>query len=280
MFSPERSTINQKTTTMNITENTITVDEIVQPRFSTPLEATHASSTRSHRYGFISTQEIIQNFAENGYEPRQIQLARTRKEENQGFQKHLIRFAHRDLASVGGVASPEFVLLNSHDGTSSARLALGLQVTACLNGVIAGDIIQQVKIYHRAADVSRFIEAATHLRNNVPLLSERVAAFRERQLTPSETQGYLTDALNLRYPKPDSDAPVEDRLQWENQLYYLNRARRYADSGTNLWETFNRVQENLIKGRRGTGIRRVTAPTTDFKLNKDLWNLTEQYLLN
>jgi hypothetical protein len=245
-----------------------------------PIEATHASSTRSNRYGFISTQQIVSSFQENGYVPRQIQLAKARKDENKGFQKHLIRFGHRDNITIAGEASPEFVLINSHDGTSSAQLSVGLQVFACLNGLVGGDIFETIKIHHRRVDVSDFIQAATRLRDNVPFLAERVHAFKNKELTEAAQKQYLVDALKLRYDQPEADADYADRREWDTRLFYLNRARRYNDSGTNLWHTFNRVQENLVKGRPGSGIRRVTAPTTDFKVNKQLWNLSEQYLLN
>jgi len=244
-----------------------------------PITAVHAAPTRSTRYGFIRTQEIVNALGESGYEPRQIQYGKVRKVENKGFQKHIIKFQHREI-NIGGEVAPEFVLINSHDGTSSAQLSLGLRVFACLNGLVTGDIFETVKIYHRSVDVNRFLEAATRLRDNVPLLTERVHLFKEKQLTDASQKQYLVDALKLRYDQPDADADYADRREWDTRLFYLNRARRYSDSGTNLWHTFNRVQENLVKGRPGSGIRRVTAPTTDFKLNKELWNLTEQYLLN
>ena len=245
-----------------------------------PVEATHASSTRSERYGFISTQQLVSSFEENGYVPRQIQVAKARKDENKGFQKHIIRFQHRDNLTIAGEASPEFVLINSHDGTSSAQLSVGLQVFACLNGLVTGDIFETIKIYHRSVDVNRFLDAATTLRDNVPQLAERVHLFKQKELTSAAQQQYLVDALKLRYDQPTEESDYADIREWNTRLFYLNRARRYNDSGTNLWHTFNRVQENLVKGRPGSGIRRVTAPTTDFKVNKQLWNLTEQYLLN
>ena len=245
-----------------------------------PIEATHASSTRSNRYGFISTQEIVNALGESGYTPRQIQYGKVRKDENKGFQKHIIKFQHRDITNIGGEVAPEFVLINSHDGSTSAQLSLGLRVFACLNGLVTGDIFQTLKVYHRNTDVNSFITAANELRSNVPQLVERVELFRQKQLTDASQKQYLIDALKLRYDQPEADADYADRREWDTRLFYLNRARRFSDGGTNLWHTFNRVQENLTKGRPNSGIRKLSAPAADLKVNKQLWNLTEQYLRN
>jgi hypothetical protein len=245
-----------------------------------PITATHAAPTRSTRYGFISTQEIVDALGESGYTPRQIQYGKVRRDENKGFQKHIIKFQHTDLTNIGGEVAPEFVLINSHDGTSSAQLSLGLRVFACLNGLVTGDIFQTLKVYHRNTSVSDFISAANDLRSNVPQLVERVSLFKNKELTQAATNQYLIDALSLRYDAPTEESTYADQREWNTRLFYLNRARRYADGGTNLWQTFNRVQENLTKGRPGSGIRKLTAPAADLKVNKQLWNLSEQYLLN
>ena len=61
--------------------------------------------------------------------------------------------------------------------------------------------------------------------------------------------------------------------------------RRYADNGTDLWKTFNRVQENLTKGIRGrvdrstgqrTGSRGIKSIDGDVKLNRALWAMAEK----
>lgn len=245
-----------------------------------PVTATHAAPDRSSRYGFISTQEIVNALGESGYTPSQIQYGKVRREEKRGFQKHIIKFQHSDLTNIQGEVAPEFVLINSHDGTSSAQLSIGLRVFACMNGLVTGDIFQTLKVYHRNTSVSDFISAANDLRSNVPQLVERVSLFKQKELTQAATNQYLIDALSLRYDAPTEESTYADIREWNTRLFYLNRSRRYADGGTNLWNTFNRVQENLTKGRPGSGIRKLTAPAADLKVNKQLWNLTEQYLLN
>jgi hypothetical protein len=57
-------------------------------------------------------------------------------------------------------------------------------------------------------------------------------------------------------------------------------ARRYDDQKNDLWTTYNRVQENVIKG----GIRQVNRRKSrgvngideNLRLNKALWTLAEQ----
>ena len=57
------------------------------------------------------------------------------------------------------------------------------------------------------------------------------------------------------------------------------------DSGNDLWTTFNRIQENMIKGgmsgrsksgRRST-TREVNGVTENVKLNRALWTLADEF---
>ena len=61
--------------------------------------------------------------------------------------------------------------------------------------------------------------------------------------------------------------------------------RRWEDNRSDLWTTFNRVQENVIRGGiRGksakgktTRTREVTGIDGDIKLNQALWKLAEEF---
>ena len=64
----------------------------------------------------------------------------------------------------------------------------------------------------------------------------------------------------------------------------VNRARRMDDRAPDLWTTFNRVQENVVRGglrsRNANGARQSTRAVTgidqDVKLNRALWTLAEE----
>lgn len=82
--------------------------------------------------------------------------------------------------------------------------------------------------------------------------------------------------LALRYDVTEAPAPIT-----EDQLL---RARRTEDNRPDLWTTFQRVQENVIKGgvrgRSATGRRMSTRGVTgidqDLRLNRAMWVLAEE----
>lgn len=82
-------------------------------------------------------------------------------------------------------------------------------------------------------------------------------------------------ALAYRYEPQDGPAPVT--------ASQLLTPRRREDRSSDLWTTFNRVQENTIKGGltgrnkqgRRTTTRAVNGIDQDVKLNRALWVLAQ-----
>jgi hypothetical protein len=254
--------------------NTLEINSILSP-----IDAAHAASTVSNRYNFISTRSLVDTLAEVGYTPALIKVQNVRKQERQGFQKHIIRFQHQNFPiRVGGDSVPQLILKNSHDGLSSTELSLGLWRLICSNGLATGKNIVRERVTHRAGTIEQVAAAALRLADYVPLLGEQVREFQSRILTDSEVKEFSTQALALRYDIPGEDATYKERYEHETRLFYLNRRRRYEDQGTDLWSVFNRVQENLTKGRPRSGIRVLKAPDRDLEVNRGLWDLAHQFL--
>ena len=63
-------------------------------------------------------------------------------------------------------------------------------------------------------------------------------------------------------------------------------SRRPEDAGADLWHTYQRVQENVmrggIQGRSATGrishMREITGVAADIDINRQLWDLADGYL--
>jgi hypothetical protein len=96
------------------------------------------------------------------------------------------------------------------------------------------------------------------------------------QLDEGEQQVFARSVLALRYDATEAPAPIT-----EDQLL---RARRTEDTRPDLWTTFQRVQENVIKGGlrgrsaagRRTSTRSVTGIDQDLRLNRAMWVLAEE----
>ena len=119
--------------------NTITDDELRAIVPSVFAEAAHES--RSERYAYIPTSQILEGLRGEGFEPVAARQTKSRDVGQREFTKHMIRFrfaAGREERQIGDVF-PEVVLVNSHNGTSAYHLTAGLFRLVCLNGMVVSD---------------------------------------------------------------------------------------------------------------------------------------------
>ena len=143
----------------------------------------------------------------------------------------------------------------------------------CHNGMVTGDTIQDIRIPHRGNITDNVIEAAYTIVDDFDTAAEEMEIMKSLQLTAGEQEAYAQAALALKY---EDYAPIEPQQ--------LLQARRSDDRKDTIWSTYNRIQENMIKGGlRGmtaTGKRTRTRPVqaidTDVKLNKALWILANK----
>ena len=100
-------------------------------------------------------------------------------------------------------------------------------------------------------------------------------AMRAITLDDGEAEVFARSALVLKYDEPGKTLPIT-----ESQIL---RPRRFDDNHADLWSTFNRVQENLVKGgltgRSANGRQQRTRPVQgidqNVRLNRALWLLAE-----
>jgi hypothetical protein len=239
--------------------------------------AEHAMHGVSERYAFVPTSQLVSRLRETGWLPVDAFEQRVRLDERRGFQKHMIRFQRQDAALDEYTA--ELVLVNSHDRSSAYHLHAGLFRFVCGNGMIIADAtFEKVAIRHSGFTPDEVVEASFRVLDSVPKLTENVESFRARALTPIEQRAFAESAIILKYDELPT-APVG--------AHTVLAPRRYEDHGNDLWSTFNRVQENLVRGglkdysrrkengKRHTRTRPVTGIDENVKLNKALWHLAE-----
>src|SRR4051794_770956 len=80
--------------------------------------ATEAHESRSARYIYIPTSEVIAGLRANGFEPTFAKQGSSRVPGKADYTKHLVRFRFQGEAAGlrrVGETFPEVVLINSHD---------------------------------------------------------------------------------------------------------------------------------------------------------------------
>lgn len=241
-------------------------------RYAPSVLAAEAHESRGERYAFIPTIEVLEGLRAEGFQPFEVRQTKCRDEGKRDFTKHLIRLRHADHISTQSEV-PEIVLLNSHDGTSSYQLLAGLFRFVCSNGLIAGDICNDIRVRHSGRVVDDVIEGSYRVLDNIRLVQDRVEQYRAIDLAPEEQHAFAQSAALLRWD--EDKVPVDaDRIL---------SVRRWEDRKTDLWTTFNRAQENLLNGGlrgRGTTGKRTTTRAVggvneNVKLNKALWTLAD-----
>ena len=258
----------------NYKGRSLTDNEIA--RIAPSVFATEAHESRSDKYAFIPTSEVLNDLRREGYQVFGVQQSRTRIEGKQNFTRHLLRLRHPEFTARAlevGQVQPEILLSNSHDGSSGYQLSAGLFRLVCLNGMAVPEtVVSDVRVRHSGTVSSDVIDGCIKVVSGIDQITERVEKYQAITLSDQQSLAFAKAALTLRW---ENTAPIEPRQ--------LLQYRRWDDRGSDLWRTVNRVQEALLKGgNRGrtetgkrTTTRAVTSISEDLRLNRSLFVLAD-----
>jgi hypothetical protein len=235
--------------------------------------AVEAHESRSSRYAYIPTSDIVAGLRSEGFQPFMVCQAKSRIEGKTEFTKHMIRF--RYASQIVSDTANEIILINSHDGTSSYQMLAGCFRFVCHNGLICGETIEDLRIRHSGNVLDNVIEGAYRIVGKFEQVDASKALMQGIELHQRQQNAFANAALSLRYD-PEENIPILG--------HQLNLARREDDRGNDLWRTFNRVQENIMQGgvqgfnRNGgrTTTRKVTGLNATLAINRGLWTLAEE----
>lgn len=253
-------------------------------RVAPSIFAIEKHESRSARYAYIPTFEILAGLRKEGFVPVRAIQGKSRIEGKAEFTKHMIRLRHPDYAgrpALGG-ASPECVLLNAHDGTSSYRMMSGVFRSICTNSMIVmEDGATDVRVKHTGDIMGQVIEGSFTVIDESRATLERAEAWTDVKLLADEKAIMAQAAHVLRFG--DAEGNVDTAITPDQLL----RPRRSADRDDNLWVTHNVIQENVIRGglhawgrdannrQRRVTTREVKNIDGDVKLNRALWLISD-----
>ena len=243
--------------------------------------ATGKHSSRSDRYSYIPTIEVLRGLQREGFEPFMVAQSRSRIEGKTEFTKHLIRMRHVNQISTQH-AKPEaneIILINSHDGASSYQILSGVFSFVCANGLVVGTTSNDIRIPHRGNIQDDVIEGAFRVLEDFAAVDAATDAMKTLTLKPEEERAFAKTALALRYgERTEGQPPAPITVE------QLMEPRRPEDIGASLWKNLQRVQENTQRGgqpgRGSLGRRMTTRPLGSIdrtvSLNRALWMLAEE----
>jgi hypothetical protein len=248
--------------------------------------ATAPKADVSEKYAFLNTRDIAVQLWGEGWMPVYAREARSVDRSNRGLTRHVVRWAHRDLAVNG--ERIELVGVNSHNRATAFTFMAGIFRLVCSNGMIAKTAdFGSFKVRH-VGDIHVQVQAAVKgIANAAHGIARRMDEFKAIELTPDEQGVFAATAHRFIYG--EDPAPIRPEQLLRPRRYTdaagetYNRYNRAALPKPDLWTTFNVVQENVIKGglrgRGSTGrrmkTRAVKSIDRDVKLNQALWAMTE-----
>ena len=152
------------------------------------------------------------------------------------------------IKQLVGQIRPQFYLSNSHDGTGKYEMRAGAERKICMNGLYVPEgLVQAVSIRHLGnRTIEEIVEVAQSYRQNVDLIGANIRRFQEVTLSSSAAVAFVQQAISLRHDSKDVTV---------NPGAFL-AVKRAEDVGFDLWRTFNRAQEWLLRG--GYDVTKVT----------------------
>jgi hypothetical protein len=253
---------------------------------STPVTTTHKRDGLSDRYSLIPTTEICSTLQDAGWQFSSGTARRTRSLTRSLTAAHVLRFVNPSLPEVNGNRI-EAVILNSHDGTTAFEMSFGVFRIACANGLVVRTAsLGGFRLTHSSLKMLNVYYAARTMTERAPEVAETIRRWHEIQLDGEQQLALARRAVTAR---------------WDNAAFVdmdaMLRPQRAEDRGTDLWTSFNRVQERVIRGgmdvtlrkpvinedgteghvlstRRATAIR---GAVKQVRLNEELFRIGEEF---
>lgn len=233
---------------------------------------TSYSARRTQKYGQLTTATVIDALRTEGFEvtnafPQSVRAGKRATIHN----KHCVRLSHRDYLDTlsPDETRPEIVIVNSHDGSSSFRIIAGVFRLVCSNGlIVASDMTANQRVCHwKGNSLEDVITASLAVAEQAKESYDLIEQMKSINLSEKQQKEYAQKAAEIRVGLKKG-AKV-------NYAENLLIPRRHEDNLTpSIWNTYNVVQENCIKGGQLVGSR-VLRPLTNISqniiVNEGLW---------
>lgn len=234
-----------------------------------------AHESRSSRFAPVCTADVLKDLAEEGFLPFFATQTKVRDEGKKEFTRHMLRLRQHGFSTEG--EANEIIMLNANDGTSSYQIISGQFRFVCANGLVMGNIENNIRVHHKGDASGLVIDGVYEVIKDFEEIAEQQARMKSLVLTDTQRLDFAKSAYFLKNPLTMEELLSTKPLDFKYDPAALLMKKRTEDQGRDLFTTFNVVQENLIKGGQqffeGRRSRAITDVKRDLQVNTQLWNL-------
>ena len=245
-----------------------------------PIIQTLPHGSRSNRYHFISTLEVVEALEKKGFQVEHARAARA-SEAYQGFQRHEVQFGSSALP-VDKVKRMQLSLVNSHNGKSGFSFGLRVFVKVCSNGLYCFNQLAGVKLRHAGKGLESLGWHVDQVLDQAARVWALMGSMEAVCLDPIQQEQFAARAVGLRW-----DSRTGPEIPYDPKL--LLEGFRLAQQDATVWNVYNRVQSNLLQGQEYRVLdeegrpcfrktRRITALDRELRINRSLFELAASYV--
>lgn len=235
----------------------LTLEDIAKACPAVVAEEKHES--RSERYTFVPTRQILEFLLLQGFVPTQVVQTKTKKPGFETSVKHMVRIRHRDYLGDQYVDAPETCLVNSSGGQSAYRVLLGWFRGICENGMIMGDYDKLLHVKHMGDILQNIMNATYKIVEEGQKTIQVVESMKQVNLSRPE-QLYLAErAIHARFDdkNPAEGQPVHKVVPYRPEHFL--RIDRREDNADDLYTVMQRIQSNILPKEYSRPYQRVRA---------------------
>jgi hypothetical protein len=220
----------------------------------------------------VPTIDVVNKFIDAGWE-----ISKANQVGSGPFGRHSVRMRNSVLPQVGD-SLVEAIITNSHDGTSKLEVGAGLFRLVCSNGlVVPQQELISLNQRHMKISMDEVNQITETFIKSTPIIERSVNRMMEVKMDMDKKIDFATKAIGIRWKNTEDISTLT--------LETIVNPLRNGDVESNLWTTFNVVQEKLIRGgfvkeqgRKTRVVKPITSLTMDTMINKKLWELAETFI--
>jgi len=214
--------------------------QVLQTAVDTEFNPTYtADHSNTKRYKQISSSNVIAFLETYGFSLKETSYAIPRDEAKRGYQKHLMIFEHPELF-IDNENSLQLLITNSHDGSCSFRVNLGIYRTVCANGIVVGDQFFEERIRHIGDTFyTRLFDVLMAALKVAPKIKEIILKLKGIELTDEEIVSLGSKVARKRVELHHTDVLYPQSV---------TEPQRRGDWSNDAYTVLNRLQEKVIRG--------------------------------